>query len=80
MNKDEPELIGSQTKLGGAESEPIVSTVPDSIDDYLVSQTPDDPKLQVPKQDDILSPVTEITEKKTIQIILPTSKVDTSNL
>ena len=28
----------------------------------------------------ILSPVTEITEKKTIQIKLPTSKVDTSNL
>ena len=53
--------------------------MPASDDDDLFSQTPDEPKLEVPKKVDVLSPVPEMTENETSQIIKPTSKVDTSN-
>ena len=53
--------------------------MPASDDDDLFSQTPDEPKLEVPKQVHVFSPVPEITEEETIQITKPTSNVDTSN-
>merc|ERR1719431_468495 len=76
---DEVDLIAPETEVGGSVSERISITVPESDDEDLFSQTPDEPKLKVPEKVNVPSPVTENTEDEISQIIKPTNKVDTSN-